>query len=133
MRLWIATFRPFRAQKQPQLLPLGCVIVAYLSQLFKSFHPSIFKVQFQSAKPKKLHFETQTPIKNHHALSNEYASPNGKNLYCIKQRKGGIQLYHLSSQLHHFCENDQIEFSNFAKNKTFYSILKYFVANQNLL
>ena len=60
---------------------------------------------------KKLHFETQTLMKNHHALGNEYASPNGKNLYCIKQRKGGIQLYHLSSQLHHFCENDQIEFS----------------------
>ena len=34
-----------------------------------------------------------------------------RSIHNIKQRKGGIQLYHLSSQLHHFCENDQIEFS----------------------
>ena len=44
-------------------------------------------------------------------LKQRNRADRGQNLYSIKQRKGGIQLYHLSSQLHHFCENDQIEFS----------------------
>jgi len=39
---------------QLQLLPLECVIVAYLPQLIKIFHQSFFKVQFQSATPHKV-------------------------------------------------------------------------------
>ena len=44
-----------------------------------------------------------------------------------------IQFDHCQFQLHHFRENDQIEFKNQVENKIFYSILKYFVAKKNSL
>ena len=43
--------------------PSQVFIVAYLTHNYKAFCNSIFKVQF----PKKLHFKTQTSIKNHYA------------------------------------------------------------------
>ena len=39
-----------------------------------------------------------------------------KNLYSLKQRKDEFQFHNFSSQLHHFCENDQIEFSPKSEN-----------------
>ena len=39
-----------------------------------------------------------------------------KNLYSLKQRKDEFQFHNFSFQLHHFCENDQIEFSPKSEN-----------------
>ena len=89
--------------------------IAYLSQTFKSFRNSILQWKITMPKTKN---KPHTMAKIYTALNKE---------------KGGSQLYYLSSQLNHFCENDQIEFSNFAENKIFYSILKYFVAKKNSL
>ena len=52
-------------------LPLGCVIVAYLAQTFKSFYNTIY-------------------IEKSLCLKQRTAIPYDKNLYCLKQRKEAI-------------------------------------------